>query len=85
MPQFHTITNPADDAVWSLILSHAGETFYTARGLPFSYHQKISRTGDPLGELVIDRKVKTITRNTVLLAYPNTNKIGGAVEKLLQI
>lgn len=68
MPQFHTITNPADDHIWSLVLSHAGEIFHTARGLPFTYHQKISRTGEPLGELVIDRKEKTITRNTVLIA-----------------
>ena len=69
MPQFHTITNSSDDALWTLSTSHAGEIFHTARGLPFSYHQKISRTGEPLGELVIDRKEKTITRNTVLLAY----------------
>ena len=69
MPQFHIITKPADDAIWSLITSHTGEIFHTARGLPFSYHQKISRAGEPLGELVIDRKEKTITRNTVLLAY----------------
>ena len=69
MPQFHTITNPADDAIWSFIISLAGEIFHTARGLPFSYHQKISRTGEPLGELVIGRKEKTITRSTVLLAY----------------
>ena len=66
---YHTITNPDDDYIWNLMLSHAGETFYTARGLPFTYHQKISRTGEPLGELMIDRKEKTITRNTVLLAY----------------
>jgi hypothetical protein len=39
MPQFHTITNPADDAIWSLIISYAGEIFHTARRLPFSYHQ----------------------------------------------
>ena len=79
---YHTITNPDDDYIWNLMLTHVGETFYTARGLPFTYHQKISRTGEPLGELIIDRKEKTITRNTVLLAYekalelrPLTNEI----------
>lgn len=66
---YHTVTDQRDEYIWSLLLSHAGETFSTARGLPFTYRQKISRTGEPLGELVIDRKEKTITRNTVLLAY----------------
>ena len=66
---YHTVTAERDDEIWSLLLAHAGEKYTTARGLPFTYHQKISRTGEPLGELVIDRKEKTITRNTVLLAY----------------
>jgi len=66
---YHTVTGEKDDYIWSLLLQHAGETFLTARGLPFTYHQKISRTGVALGKLVIDRKEKTITRNTVLLAY----------------
>lgn len=66
---YHTIQSPDDDYIWNLLLAHTDEIFQTARGLPFTYHQKISRTGEPLGELVIDRKEKTITRNTVLLAY----------------
>ena len=66
---YHTVTDERDDEIWSMLLAHAGEKYTTARGLPFTYHQKISRTGEPLGELVIDRKEKTITRNTVLLAY----------------
>ena len=66
---YHTVTNPDDDYIWNLMLAHAGETFYTTRGLPFTYHQKVSYTGEALGELVIDRKEKTVTWNTVLLAY----------------
>lgn len=66
---YHTVTNEKDDFIWSLILEHAGEEFLTARKLPFTYHQKISRTGEPLGELIIDRKEKSITRNSILLAY----------------
>lgn len=66
---YHTVTSEADEFIWNLMLAHTGESFKTARGLPFTYHQKISRTGEPLGELVIDRKEKTITRKTVLLAY----------------
>ena len=63
---YHAITDQRDEYIWKLFLAHAGETFMTARGLPFTYHQKISRDGQPLGELVIDRKAKTITRNTLL-------------------
>ena len=66
---YHTVTNPDDVFIWNLMLSHSGETFHTAKGLPFTYHQKVSKTGEPLGELIIDRKEKTVTRNTVLLAY----------------
>ena len=58
MPQYHAVTKPGDDAIWLLLISHAGQTFHTARGLPFSYQQKISRTGESLGELIIDRKEK---------------------------
>ncbi len=68
---YHTVTDERDNYIWNLILAHEGEVFTTIRGLPFSYHQKISRTGEALGELVIDRKEKTITRNTVLMAYEN--------------
>ena len=66
---YHTVTDERDEHIWSMVTVHCGETFFTVRGLPFTYHQKISRTGEALGELVIDRKEKTITRNTVLLAY----------------
>ena len=66
---YHIVTNERAEKIWGMVLAHAGEIFTTAKGLPFTYHQKISRTGEPLGELVIDRKEKTITRNTVLLAY----------------
>lgn len=66
---YHTVTDEKDEFIWRKLLEHEGEEFRTARGLPFSYHQKISRTGERLGELVIDRKEKTITRNTILLAY----------------
>ena len=74
---YHTVTDEKDDFIWSLLLEHAGEEFRTARGLPFTYSQKISRTGEMLGELVIDRKEKTVTRNTVLLAYQKALELMG--------
>lgn len=66
---YHTVRNETDEKIWQLIVDHAGRTFRTARGLEFTYTIKRNKTGELLGEMVIDRKEKTITRNTVLLAY----------------
>lgn len=46
------------DAVWPLLQKHQGETFCTAKGLPFTY---IIRGG----ELFVDRRSKSITISTV--------------------
>ncbi len=73
--KYHIVTDELDEEIWNRILAHTGEAFKTVHGLPFTYHQKISRTGEPLGELIIDRKKKTITRNTVLLAYKKALKL----------
>ena len=66
---YHTVKSETDEQIWQMIVYHAGETFRTARGLEFTYTIKRNRAGELLGEMVIDRKEKTITRNTVLLAY----------------
>lgn len=44
--------------VWQLLADHQGETFTTAKGLPFTY----SVRG---GELFVDRRSKSITISTV--------------------
>ena len=49
---------PTPQEVWALLQAHAGETFYTAKGLPF--HYQIHG-----GELFVDRKNKSITISTV--------------------
>ena len=72
---YHIVTDERDEEIWSLLIAHAGETFLTARGLPFTYRQKVSRSGEALGELVIDRKEKTITRSTVLMAYRKAQEL----------
>ena len=72
---YHTVTNERYNEIRSMLLAHAGEKYTTARGLPFTYHQKISRTGEQLCEPVIDRKAKTITRNTILLTYEKALKL----------
>ena len=49
---------PTPQEVWALLQAHAGETFYTAKGLPFRYQIRG-------GELFVDRKSKSITISTV--------------------
>ncbi len=44
--------------VWDLLQSHAGETFYTSKGLPFHYQIRG-------GELFVNRKSKSITIATI--------------------
>ncbi len=42
---------------WSELIKHQGETFYTAKKLPFTYTIRG-------GELFVDRRSKSITRAT---------------------
>ena len=44
--------------VWALLQQHQQETFYTAKGLPFTYTIRG-------GELFVDRRQKSITISTV--------------------
>ena len=75
---YHAVTDPDGDRIWNAILEHEGQTFRTARGLEYTYHAKTNRHGEPLGELVIDRKEKTITRATVLMAYQKATEVQAA-------
>jgi len=72
---YHTVKSETDELIWQQIVDHAGHSFRTARGLEFTYAIKRSRNGELLGEMVIDRKEKTITRNTVLLAYEKAQEL----------
>ena len=69
--KFHSVDSEEDEALWERILELEGHVFTTARGLEFSYHVKRNRQGQKLGEIVFDRKEKSVTRNTILLAYKN--------------
>ena len=73
--QYHTIASEEDEQLWQRFIELEGRPFNTARGLEFTYHVKRNKQGDLLGELVFDRKEKTITRNTVLLAYQNAQAV----------
>lgn len=68
---YHTVVSEQDEYIWSRLAALEGHVFKTARGLRYTYQVKRNRRGDMLGELVIDRKEKTITRATILLAYRN--------------
>ena len=48
--------------LWDIIIAHQGETFYTAKGLPFTYTIKG-------GEFFTDRKKKSITKATFEKAF----------------
>lgn len=72
----NTITgNIEGDQIWALILTHEGESFMTARGLTFTYSVKRNRDGEPVGEIIFDRKEKSITRATILLAYQRATDV----------
>ena len=49
------------EQLWQLLEAHQGETFYTAKGLPFRYTVRG-------GELFVDRRAKSITVSTVASA-----------------
>ena len=46
------------EEVWQLLQDHQNETFYTTKGLPFTYTIRG-------GELFVDRRSKSITISTV--------------------
>ena len=68
---YHTVTTPEDKALRAQIVSLEGHPFHTARRLEYTYRIKRSRDGTMLGEILFDRKEKSVTRSTLLLAYRN--------------
>lgn len=53
--------------LWGTIVDHAGETFSTKKGLPFTYTIKG-------GELFTDRRERSITRSTFEKAFLKLEK-----------
>ena len=55
---------PTPQEVWAMLQAHEGETFYTAKGLPFHYliHGR---------ELFVNRKNKSITISTFIRCFYN--------------
>ncbi len=54
--------------VWQLLAAHAGDTFVTAKGLPFTYTVRG-------GELFVDRRKKSITIATVAAALRRIDEL----------
>lgn len=50
-------TEISQDAMWERIVVRQGKTFYTKKGLPFTYYVKG-------GELFTSRRERSITRST---------------------
>lgn len=73
--QYHTIASEEDEQLWQQIIAMEGQPFTTARGLEYTYHVKRNRNGEMLGEIIFDRKEKTVTRNTILLAYQKAREV----------
>lgn len=61
----------AENALWDILMSMQGQTFYTSKGLEFSYQIKRRRNGTLGGELLVTRKEnsKTITKSSVFMAF----------------
>ena len=74
----HIENNDADARLWEAIIAHEGEVFTSGRGLEFSYSVKHTKDGRTYGEIVFDRKAKSITRATIFLAYQNALKVQAA-------
>lgn len=55
------ILNLSGDDLWRLLEMRQGETFYTAKQLPFTYAIRG-------GEMFVDRRAKSITKATFLKA-----------------
>ena len=64
---------PTAENLWRAIVAFQGYPFKTSKGLKFSYMVKG-------GEMLVDRKEKSITRATVELAYQKALELGGIVE-----
>jgi hypothetical protein len=75
MPHYaEPLTDPEEIAFWNEILAHQGETFTTSGrgsrpGIAFTYTIRGA-------EMFVDRKEKSITRATVMIAYHKAKEFG---------
>ncbi len=60
------------EALWTALIAFEGYSFYTAKGLKFSYCIRGN-------EMFVDRKEKSITKATILLAARRVMELEGKV------
>ena len=58
-----------NECLWQELVARAGKQFETHKGVPFTYYIKEDRSGETSGVMMIDGKMKKLTRATILLAY----------------
>lgn len=68
-----------DEMLWDVLTAWQGETFYTAKGLSYTYTIRERRDGALSGEMFISRKEKSITQSTVSMAFHRALELGGVV------
>lgn len=61
--------------LWEALILFANYPFQTAKGLKYSYSIKTGRDDEYVGEIIFDRKVKSVTRATINLAYKKALEI----------
>ena len=72
--------NEEEAFLWETLVRLSGCPFQTIKGLKFTYVIKVDGDGNASGEMIIDRKKKSITRSTVLMAYWRARSLQGIVE-----
>ena len=70
-----------EDYLWQTLVRLEGCVFRTSGrngkgGVKFTYSIKLRKDGTPGGELKVDRKEKTVTRASVMLAYKKAKTMG---------
>jgi hypothetical protein len=64
--------NPSIEEVWEQIIAYQGCTFFTSKGLEFTYTVKG-------GEIFFSRKEKSVTRASVEIALEKVRELDGKV------
>ncbi len=57
------------EALWEALTACQGETFYTSKGLEYTYTIRTRHDGLQSGEMFISRKEKSITQSSVFMAF----------------
>lgn len=65
----------SEQYLWEALCLFANYPFKTAKGLKYSFTIKTGQDGEHIGEIIFDRKTKSVTRETINLAYKKALEI----------